>query len=71
VLFSSDWEECWIGEKDAFSVERSTEATYTTDAGTTWISAFQAQQTLFRATHFHDIALRRPGLFVVTRGVRP
>jgi HK97 family phage major capsid protein len=71
LIFSSDWQEAWVGEEQDFTLERSTEAAYTTDGGTTWVSAFQAQQTLFRCTMHHDIALRRPGFFVVTTGIRP
>ena len=71
VIFSSDWDECWIGEEQAFTIDLSAEASYTPDAGTTWISAFQNRQTLFRASWAHDLGLRRPQLFVVTPGVRP
>lgn len=46
-------------------------AAYTPDGGTTWVSAFQNRQTLFRAVACHDFALRRPSLFSVMTGVRP
>jgi HK97 family phage major capsid protein len=71
VIFSSDWQECWIGENQAVTIELSGDAGYTPDGGTTWVSAYQNRQTLFRATMAHDIALRRPQLFTVLSGVRP
>jgi HK97 family phage major capsid protein len=70
VFYSSDWSEAWIGEEIALRLEVSGEASYSTD-GTTWNSAFQQQQTLFRAVTCHDIGLRRPNLFSVMQGVRP
>ena len=69
VFFSSDWQECWVGEEDTLRIETSAEGSYW--AGTEWVSAFQSRQTLFRATTAHDIGLRRPQLFTVLQGVRP
>ena len=40
VYFSSDWQECWVGENEEFGIELSREAAYTVD-GTNWNSAFQ------------------------------
>jgi HK97 family phage major capsid protein len=71
IYFSSDWQEAWIGEEDELRIAVSGEATYTTDGGATWQSAFQNRQHLFRATWVHDIGLRRPQLFTVMTGVRP
>lgn len=71
VFWSSDWNECWIGEQKSFSIDVSAEATYSPDGGTTWVSAFQNDQSLFRARWRHDVGLRRPGLFHVLLGVRP
>jgi HK97 family phage major capsid protein len=71
LVFSSDWEEAWVGEEQSLTIELSGEATYTPDGGTTWISAFQARQHLMRATATHDFALRRPQLFTVLHGLRP
>lgn len=71
VYWSSDWNEAWIGEQKSFSIDVSNEATYTPDGGTTWVSSFQNDQSLFRARWRHDIGLRRPGLFHVLTGVRP
>ena len=71
IIFSSDWGEAWVGENEALTIELSGEASYSTDGGTTYISAFQARQTLFRATMAHDLGLRRPQLFTVMTGVRP
>jgi HK97 family phage major capsid protein len=70
VVFSSDWTECWIGENESLVIELSGEAAYTVD-GTAWQSAFQQNQTLFRALLAHDLGLRRPQLFEVMTGVRP
>src|SRR5204863_8554940 len=71
VIFSSDWKECWVGESEALTIELSGETTYTPDGGTTWISAFQSRQTVYRAVMTHDIGLRRPAFFTVLTGVRP
>lgn len=70
VLFSSDWNECWIGENEQLTIETSNAANYSTDGGTSWVSAFQNRQTLFRAVSAHDIGLRRPQFFSVMMGVR-
>ncbi|MBA3364691.1 MAG: phage major capsid protein [Actinobacteria bacterium] len=71
ALFCSDWGEVWVGQNDAFEIVLSGEATYTPDGGTTYISAFQNQQTLFRASTTNDIAIRRPQFLSVLTGVRP
>jgi HK97 family phage major capsid protein len=71
AIFSSDWTEAWVGVNDELHIDVSGEASYTPDAGTTWINAFQNQQTLFRATMTHDIGLRRPQFFTVLSGIRP
>ena len=65
-----DLNELIIGDNKTLELAVSTEATYTTDGGTTWVSAFQAQQTLFRAGIRHDIAHRRPNHVIVQTGVR-
>jgi HK97 family phage major capsid protein len=59
-----------IGENAQLALAVSTEASYTPDGGTTWVSAFQNTQTLFRATLRHDIAHRRPNHVIVQTGVR-
>ena len=71
IIWSSDWDEAWIGENHQLELELSSEASYTPDGGATWVSSFQTNQTLFRAIAMHDFALRRPQLFVITPGVRP
>jgi hypothetical protein len=71
VYFASDWNECWIGEEQTLVIEVSAEASYTPDGGTTWVSAWQNRQHVFRAVTTHDIALRRPQFFSVLTGVRP
>jgi HK97 family phage major capsid protein len=69
IIFSSDWQEAWVGENETLTIEVSAEAAY--DAGSGLVSAFQNNQSLFRAIIAHDFALRRPQLFVVMTGVRP
>jgi HK97 family phage major capsid protein len=77
IYFSSDWSELWIGEGineaggEDFEVALSGEASYTSDGGATWQSAFQRKQTLFRTSGYRDVGLRRPSLFTVVTGVRP
>jgi HK97 family phage major capsid protein len=70
IVFGSDWQDAWVGEDQRLEIELSREATYSTD-GTTWASAFQQNQTLFRALESHDLGLARPSHFVVVEGVRP
>lgn len=61
--------EVVIGQNQDLIIDVSNEATYTTDGGTTWRSAFQERQTLFRASMRHDIAPRRPNQVLVQEGV--
>jgi HK97 family phage major capsid protein len=70
VIFSSDWDTCWIGENQALEIDVSDSAPYSTD-GTTWNSAWQQRQHVFRALASHDIGLVRPSFFTVLDGVRP
>jgi HK97 family phage major capsid protein len=60
LFFSSDWQEAWLGNEDELRIEVSNEASYTTDGGSSWQSAWQQRQHLFRATWTHDLGLRRP-----------
>jgi HK97 family phage major capsid protein len=69
VIFSSDWNDAWVGENMELTIDASGEATYSTDGGTTHISAWQQRQTVFRAQAAHDFALRRPEFFTVMEGV--
>jgi HK97 family phage major capsid protein len=71
IYFSSDWDEAWLGIEDELRIEVSNEASYTSDGGSTWHSAWQQRQHLFRATWTHDLGLRRPQLFTCVVGVRP
>jgi HK97 family phage major capsid protein len=72
VIFGSDWgTEAWIGQNQELTIEASGEATYTTDGGTTWTSAFQNRQQVFRSVLTADFGLRRPQLFTSMAGVRP
>ena len=71
IIFSSDWQEAWVGENETLTIELSADAAYTPDGGTTWVSSFQNRQTLYRAVMAHDIGLRRPTFFSVMTGVRP
>jgi hypothetical protein len=69
IIFSSDWQECWVGEEEALEIAASDVASYLQEdelsGDTIAVSAFQNRQTLFRATMTHDIGLRRPQLFSV------
>jgi len=71
VYLTSDAQELWVGEGAELEIQASGEASYTPDGGTTWVSAFQNRQTVFRSVVRHDIALRRPAFFSVLTGVRP
>jgi hypothetical protein len=62
--------ETIIGENQDLVIDVSDQATYTTDGGTTWVSAFQNNQSLFRAVLRHDIAHRRPAQIILQAGVR-
>jgi HK97 family phage major capsid protein len=60
-----------VGEEQALSLAVSDQATYSPDGGTTHISAFQQNQTVFRAILAHDVTHRRPGTgIIVQEGVR-
>jgi HK97 family phage major capsid protein len=61
--------ETIVGENQQLTFDVSSEASYTPDGGTTWINAFQTNQTLFRAVLRHDITHRRPNQIVVQNGV--
>jgi len=61
--------EAIVGENMTLEIDVSSEASYTTDGGTTWISAFQNAQTLFRAIMRHDVTHRRPTQVIVQTGV--
>ena len=60
--------ECIVGINQELELAVSTEAAWSPD-GTNWHSAFQQNQTLFRAVVRHDIAHRRPAQIVVQTGV--
>ena len=63
-MYFGEWSEVIIGETMAVNIETSTEGSYFN--GTTLVSAFSTNQTLFRAIGRHDIALRhRQGVAVV------
>ncbi len=61
--------EAVIGQNQDLVVDVSSEASYTPDGGTTWVSSFQNEQTLFRSLIRHDIAHRYPGTIVLQSGV--
>jgi HK97 family phage major capsid protein len=60
--------ETIIGMNQDLEVQVSSEASWSSD-GTNWNSAFQQNQTLFRAVVRHDIAHRRPAQIIVQTGV--
>jgi HK97 family phage major capsid protein len=61
--------ETIVGASQDLTLDVSSEASYTTDGGTTWVSTFQNNQTLFRAVMRHDINHRRPNQIIVQTGV--
>lgn len=67
IVFSSDWNESFYLQWEGMSIASSSEASYSPD-GTTWISAFASNQTLFRPIMRHDFVLRRPNFFVASQG---
>jgi HK97 family phage major capsid protein len=64
-----DFAELFYAEWDALSLDSSSEASYTPDGGTTWISSFQAQQVVFRSTLWCDAQVRRAASFVIQPGI--
>jgi HK97 family phage major capsid protein len=71
IIFSSDFSELFVGDWQLFAIDSSNEAAYTPDGGTSWVSSFQNQQTLIRATLWADMAIRRPAAFVLAQGILP
>jgi len=71
IIFASDWSELFLGDWQSVAIDSSQEASYSPDGGTTWISSYQSQQTVFRATLWADMAIRRPAAFVLTPGILP
>ncbi len=61
--------ETIVGASQELTLDVSSEASYTVDGGTTWVSTFQNNQTLFRAIMRHDINHRRPNQIVIQTGV--
>lgn len=68
-LYLVNMAEAIVGENQDLEIAVSDQATYTPDGGTSWISAFQNNQTLFRAVLRHDIAHRRTNQVIVQHGV--
>lgn len=71
IIFASDWSELFVGDWQLFAIDSSQEASYTPDGGTTWVSAYQNQQTIVRAVLWADMAIRRPVAFVLAGGILP
>jgi len=67
-LYLVNMAEAIVGENQELEVDISREASYW-DGGA-WISAFQNNQSVFRAVMRHDIAHRRPAQIVVQTGAR-
>jgi HK97 family phage major capsid protein len=67
IVFSSDWNELWVGEEQRLTIEASNEASYWD--GSQWVSAWQNRMHVFRAVWTIDVGLRRPELFSVMTGV--
>lgn len=64
-MYFGEWSEAIIGETLGLNIDTSTEASYFN--GTTLVSAYSTDQTLFRARARHDLALRHRKAIVVVR----
>jgi HK97 family phage major capsid protein len=60
-----DMNQLVVGLNQDLVIETSSDASYTPDGGTTWVSSFQSNQTLFKATLRHDINHLYPNLGIV------
>jgi HK97 family phage major capsid protein len=67
-LYLVNMAEAIVGENQELEIDLSREASYWD--GAAWVSAFQNNQTVFRAVMRHDIAHRRPNQIVVQTGAR-
>ena len=68
-LLLVDMNQLVVGLNQDMVVDVSTEASYTPDGGTTWVSAFQNNQTLFKAVLRHDINHLYPYTCIQQNGV--
>lgn len=67
-LYLVNMAEAIVGENQDLEIDLSREASYWD--GAAWVSAFQNNQTVFRAVMRHDIAHRRPSQIIVQTGAR-
>ena len=67
-LYLVNMAETIVGENQELEIDISREASYWD--GAAWVSAFQNNQSVFRAVLRHDIAHRRPNQIVVQTGAR-
>jgi HK97 family phage major capsid protein len=68
-LLLVDMNQLVVGLNQDMVVEVSTDASYTPDGGTTWISSFQNNQTLFKTVLRHDINHLYPYTILQQEGV--
>jgi HK97 family phage major capsid protein len=68
-LLLVDMAQLVVGLNQEMVVEVSTDASYTPDGGTTWVSSFQNNQTLFKSTLRHDINSLYPSQIIQQEGV--
>lgn len=68
-IIYGDFAEMFYASWNQLSVDSSSEASYTPDGGTTWISTFQALQVAFRAQVWCDAQVRRGASFVIQQGI--
>lgn len=64
-LLLVDMSDALLGESVDLQIDVSSEATYSPDGGTTHISAFQQNQTVFRVIVGHDVNHRRPASGII------
>lgn len=59
-----DWSQCAYGVGMGITIAQSTEASYTPDGGTTWISAFQNNLRLLLVEAYFGFVVGNPAAFV-------
>lgn len=67
-LYLINMAEAIVGENQELEIDVSREASYWD--GAAWVSAYQNNQSVFRAVMRHDVAHRRPTQIVVQTGAR-
>ena len=70
LVLGSDWAtESFLGVSLDLEIDVSQEASYTPDGGVSYVSAYQADESLLRALWWCDWVIRRPRLWTVLSGI--